>query len=157
MCKYFNISLFLFILLSLFISAKKINKMKNMLKDASEKCDLKNLNNQQNVKKGISDNSTGYGLQNGSINYKNFQYKNQHTFMTSEEAIAKCETDFACGGFTFYGIDVPNRKHYIFFVHFIPFGGIMKSGKSSLLWNTYRSTKKVIRLSGKVKITKNEI
>ena len=89
--------------------------MKNMLKDASEKkCDLKNLNNnQQNVKKDISDNSTGYGLQNGSINCKNFEYKNQHSFMTSEEAIAKCETDFACGGFTFYGIDVPNRKHFV--------------------------------------------
>ena len=119
-------------------------------KQASEKSDLKNSRNQQNVKKVSADNM--YGLQIGSINYKNFEYKNQHSFMTSDEAIAKCETDVACGGFTFHGIDVPNRKHYIFFVHFIPFGGIMKSAESSLLWNTYRSTKKVIHLSGKVKV-----
>ena len=151
MCKYFSISLFVISSLLVFIiSAKQINKMKNMLKEASEKTDLKNLRNKQNVKKGNSDNA--YGLQSGSISYKNFEYQNQHSFMTSEEAISKCDTDVACGGFTFYGIDVPNRKHYIFFVHFIPFGSIMKNGKSSLLWNTYRSTKKVIRLSGKVKI-----
>ena len=152
MCKNFSISQFFIASSLLFIiSAKQINKMKNMLKEeASEKNDMKNLRNKQNVKKGDSDNA--YGLQSGSISYKNFEYQNRHSFMTSEEAIHKCETDVACGGFTFYGIDVPNRKHHIFFVHFIPFGSIMKNGKSSLLWNTYRSTKKVIRLSGKVKI-----
>ena len=153
MCKYFSIfSLFLFIISSLLsISAKKSNKLKNMLnKQASEKSDLENLRNKQNAKKVSADDM--YGLQIGSINYKNFEYKNQHSFMTSDEAIVKCETDVACGGFTFHGIDVPNRKHYIFFVHFIPFGGIMKSAESSLLWNTYRSTKKVIQLSGKVEV-----
>ena len=39
------------------------------------------------------------------------------------------------------------RWHYIFFVHLIPSNGIKTNGKN--LWNTYRSAKKVIRMSGK--------
>ena len=71
--------------------------------------------------------------------------------MTAEAAVKLCEIDSACGGFSFHGIDVPNKKHNIFFVHFIPFDGIKIYGKDSFLWNTYRSRKTILRLPGKVK------
>ena len=89
----------------------------------------------------------------GQIHYKNFEYKilNKDSFMTAEAAVKLCEIDSACGGFTFHGIDIPDKKHNIFFVHFIPFDGIKIYGKDSFLWNTYRSRKTILRLPGKVK------
>ena len=89
----------------------------------------------------------------GQIHHKDFEYKmlNNDSLMTSEAAVKLCELDSACGGFTFHGIDAPNKKHNIFFVHFIPFGGIKIYGKYSFLWNTYRSNKTILRLPGKVR------
>ena len=141
----YTLNLLIYIQVS--IGAKQKNKLKDMLSEAAEKTNEKI---RKNVKNKPKEDFESYGWHHGSINYKKFEYKGQLSFMSSEEAVTKCETDHACGGFTFYGVDVPNRKHYIFFVHFIPFGSIMKRGKSSVLWNTYRSMKKVIRLSGKV-------
>ena len=120
-----------------------------MLREVAEETN-ENIRNKYPKIDSNTEDFESYGWHHGSINYKKFEYKGQLAFMSSEEAVTKCETDHACGGFTFYGVDVPNRKHYIFFDHFIPFGSIMKKGKSSVLWNTYRSAKKVIRLSGKV-------
>ena len=131
------------------ISAKQKNKLKDMLREVAEETN-ENIRDKYPKIHSNTEDFESYGWHHGSINSKNFEYKGQLSFMTSEEAVTKCETDDACGGLTFYGVDVPNRKHYIFFVHFIPFGSINKRSKLSPLWNTYRSLKKVIRLSGKV-------
>ena len=144
----YSINLFIYIQVIL-ISAKQKNKLKDMLREVAEETNEISRNRYPKLDSNPEDFES-YGWHHGSINYKKFEYKGQLSFMSSEDAVTKCETDNACGGFTFYGVDVPTRKHYIFFVHFIPFGSIMKKGKSSVLWNTYRSAKKVIRLSGKV-------
>ena len=144
----YSINLFIYIQVIL-ISAKQKNRLKDMLREVAEETNEISRNRYPKLDSNAEDFES-YGWHHGSINPKNYEYKGQLSFMTSEEAVTKCETDDACGGFTFYGVDVPNRKHYIFFVHFIPFGNINKRSKSSALWNTYRSMKKVICLSGKV-------
>ena len=132
------------------LSQAKESKMKNLLKEAEQ---IKSAESTNTNKISKDDASLLYhGWHRGRImSYNNFEYKGQHGWMTSKEAVKKCDIDPACGGFTFFGFDVEDQKHYIFFVTYIPFNGIRKREIviDNLLWNTYRSIKKVIRIPGK--------
>ena len=58
--------------------------------------------------------------------------------MTSKEAVKICETDLACGGFTFYGSNEnPEEKRYIYFVHYIHVNRFGIETEDSM-WTTYR-------------------
>ena len=63
--------------------------------------------------------------------------KKKHGVMTSKEAVEICETDLACGGFSFYGSNEnSDEKHFIFFVHYIHFTKGIETKDS--MWTTYR-------------------
>lgn len=151
---------FLFVGLHLSVSAKKSSKMKDLLKEEGQKPVSENPKVTTTLEKPQKEcYKCSSGFHTGSkIHPMNFEYKGQHGWMTSKEAADKCETDMACGGFAFYGVDVPNRLHFIFFVHYIPFYGIKKPlFETDLLWTFYRTHKKIIVLPGRPHIMHRKI
>ena len=103
------------------------------------------------------------GFHKGIINPIWFEYVGKHGIMTADEAVSICEKDLACGGFTFYGHYLPDRKYFVYFVHYIPFisgegiDSIILLKRNDWLWTTYRSKKKVIILSGKPYLSQTKI
>jgi len=151
--------------------AKKSKKLKEMLKTAENTIAiqdelLKNRRESMKSKKVVKNEECQLclpGFHTGRIHSSAFEYKKKHGIMTSEKAVEICETDLACGGFTFYGSNEnPDKKHYMFFVHYIPVTqGIEtedltwpRDQRGFLTWNTYRSKKKVLVLSGKSHLRK---
>ena len=146
--------------LHLATSAKKSSKMKDLLREESQKTVLKtpkaNTTPETPQKECYKCSS---GFHTGSkIHPMNFEYKGKHGWMTSKEAEDNCEADLACGGFAFYGVDAPNRHHFIFFVHYVPVHGIKKPlYETDLLWTFYRTYKKIIVLPGRPHIMHRKI
>ena len=49
-----------------------------------------------------------------------FEYPKHNGWMKPGKAVKICETDLACGGFTFKGTPNFKRKHEVYFFHFVP-------------------------------------
>ena len=137
-------------------AAKKSSKLKDMLAQEDQK-PPKGIAKEPEKEDGNCKKCSS-GFHKGFIDSMRFEYRDQHGWMTSKEAELKCENDLACGGFTFYGVDVPSRKHFVYFVHFIPFEDMREPlYESELLWTFYRTHKKIIVLPGKPHIMHRKI
>lgn len=150
-----SISIVIFVLtyLAQLNDGKKSKKLKEMLKNAEDTIANKNEINIDSFKpiQEVKECETCKpGFHNGRINSMAFEYKGRHGVMTSGEAVAICESDTACGGFTFYGSKgASEKKHFVFFVHYIYFTKKGIYSENNSMWTSYRSKKKVLILPGK--------
>ena len=85
------------------LSQAKESKMKNLLKEAEQIKSGNAVNKVESTNTSQDDTPLlYYGWHRGRImSYNNFEYKGQHGWMTSKEAVKKCDIDPACGGIVF--------------------------------------------------------
>ena len=85
----------------------------------------------------------------GRIKPGKFEYPKLNGFMLVDEAVAKCENDFACGGFTFKGsYRTGNHFMEIYFFHIV----LDTKDSTYLYWSSYKVNRKYVKLS---KVTMN--
>ena len=68
-----------------------------------------------------------------------------NSFNHQRQAVALCEKDEMCGGFTFRGSKLLDRQYNIYFFHLLI---NIESDRDSLKWMFYKSSKAFLRFPG---------
>ena len=80
----------------------------------------------------------------GRIKPGKFEYPELNGFMLVDEAVANCENDLACGGFTFKGsYRTRHDLKEIYFFHVV----LDTKDNVYLYWSTYKVKRKYVKLS----------
>ena len=80
----------------------------------------------------------------GRISPGKFEYPKYNGWMLVEEAKFKCQSDLACGGFTFKGsYKTLTLSMEMYFFHIVP----EKTGTDYFYWSTYEVDRKFVKLT----------
>ena len=94
----------------------------------------------------------------GRIPPGSFEYNQLNGFYTPKKAVQVCESDPACGGFTYKGTpSLPKLKYEVYFFHFVPMNIFEESSSAQQYyhWTSYVVKKRTFSSLKNFKIIEN--